>query len=75
MTILQVAVLTPNLTRRAQCTNWLLFYREELFGFTVEELKERRRLKQETEDQEREARIEKGEEIKEEWKPPVREGF
>mmetsp|Transcript_4304 Transcript_4304/g.12362 ORF Transcript_4304/g.12362 Transcript_4304/m.12362 type:complete len:309 (+) Transcript_4304:163-1089(+) len=34
--------LTPNLTRRAQCTNWLLYYREELFGYTLEELKERR---------------------------------
>jgi len=37
--------LTPNKTRRAQCTNWLLFFREELFGYTVEELKKRRQNK------------------------------
>eukprot|EP00546_Thalassionema_frauenfeldii_P014287 CAMPEP_0178914440 /NCGR_PEP_ID=MMETSP0786-20121207/11427_1 /TAXON_ID=186022 /ORGANISM="Thalassionema frauenfeldii, Strain CCMP 1798" /LENGTH=248 /DNA_ID=CAMNT_0020587349 /DNA_START=105 /DNA_END=848 /DNA_ORIENTATION=- len=39
------AELTPNKTRRAQTANWLLFYREELFGYTVEELKERREKK------------------------------
>jgi len=38
--------LTPNKTRRAQCANWLLFYREELFGYTVEELKKRRQQQQ-----------------------------
>ena len=41
--------LTPNLTRRAQCANWLIFYREELFGYTIEELTERRRLRREAE--------------------------
>jgi hypothetical protein len=71
-----VAELTPNLTRRAQCTNWLLFYREELFGYTVEELRERRRLKQEKAEQERLQKIkEDGEEEEEEWKPPVKEVF
>eukprot|EP00633_Aureoumbra_lagunensis_P008011 CAMPEP_0197318538 /NCGR_PEP_ID=MMETSP0891-20130614/51489_1 /TAXON_ID=44058 ORGANISM="Aureoumbra lagunensis, Strain CCMP1510" /NCGR_SAMPLE_ID=MMETSP0891 /ASSEMBLY_ACC=CAM_ASM_000534 /LENGTH=225 /DNA_ID=CAMNT_0042809051 /DNA_START=24 /DNA_END=701 /DNA_ORIENTATION=- len=30
--------LTPNKTRRAQCTNWLLYYREALFGISLEEL-------------------------------------
>lgn len=69
----KVAELTPNLTRRAQCTNWLLFYREELNGYTVEELRESRRLKQEQQEKERLERIEKGEE--EEWKPPVKEVF
>ena len=70
-----MAELTPNLTRRAQCTNWLLFYREELFGYTVEELRERRRLKQEKEEEERQKRIKEGGEEKEEWKPPVKEVF
>eukprot|EP00526_Cylindrotheca_closterium_P015732 CAMPEP_0113605812 /NCGR_PEP_ID=MMETSP0017_2-20120614/2528_1 /TAXON_ID=2856 /ORGANISM="Cylindrotheca closterium" /LENGTH=270 /DNA_ID=CAMNT_0000514329 /DNA_START=45 /DNA_END=857 /DNA_ORIENTATION=- /assembly_acc=CAM_ASM_000147 len=69
----KVSELTPNLTRRAQCINWLLFYREELYGYTIEELKERRRLKQEQQEKERLERIEKGEE--EEWKPPVKEVF
>mmetsp|Transcript_27398 Transcript_27398/g.61883 ORF Transcript_27398/g.61883 Transcript_27398/m.61883 type:complete len:254 (+) Transcript_27398:56-817(+) len=30
--------LTPNKTRRAQVTNWLLFYREKLWGVPLEEL-------------------------------------
>ena len=67
--------MTPNLTRRAQCINWLLFYREELYGYTIEELKERRRLKQEKAEQEKQRKIESGEEDKEEWKPPVKEVF
>ena len=44
---LQYKELTPNKTRRAQCANWLIYYREELFGYTIEELSERRRLKRE----------------------------
>ena len=28
----KLAELTPNKTRRAQCANWLLYYREALFG-------------------------------------------
>ena len=31
--------LTPNMTRRAQVANWLLFYRRELRGVSVEELR------------------------------------
>jgi tRNA 2-selenouridine synthase len=31
--------LTPNKTRRAQCANWVLYYREALFGKSLEELK------------------------------------
>mmetsp|Transcript_6857 Transcript_6857/g.14405 ORF Transcript_6857/g.14405 Transcript_6857/m.14405 type:complete len:118 (-) Transcript_6857:50-403(-) len=71
------AELTPNKTRRAQCANWLLYYREELFGYTVEELRERRRLKKEAEEEaERKRREEEGGgDAKEEWKPPVKEVF
>lgn len=65
---LQYKELTPNKTRRAQCANWLIFYREELFGYTVEELRERRRLKKEAEEKARQ-------EAEDEWKPPVKEVF
>eukprot|EP00551_Chaetoceros_affinis_P007179 CAMPEP_0203669208 /NCGR_PEP_ID=MMETSP0090-20130426/5637_1 /ASSEMBLY_ACC=CAM_ASM_001088 /TAXON_ID=426623 /ORGANISM="Chaetoceros affinis, Strain CCMP159" /LENGTH=310 /DNA_ID=CAMNT_0050533829 /DNA_START=60 /DNA_END=992 /DNA_ORIENTATION=+ len=70
------AELTPNKTRRAQCANWLLYYREELFGFTVEELKERRQKKKEAEEAEK-LRLEKesGKKMDDEWKPPVTEVF
>lgn len=34
-----MAELTPNKTRRAQCANWLLFYREALRGKTLEQLR------------------------------------
>jgi hypothetical protein len=64
----QYAELTPNKTRRAQCANWLIFYREELHGYTVEELRERRRLKKEEEALQKEP-------PEGEWKPPVREVF
>jgi len=68
----QYRELTPNKTRRAQCANWLLYYREELFGYTVEELRERRRLKLEAEKrQQEEEEGNKGDE----WKPPVKEVF
>lgn len=70
-----MAELTPNLTRRAQCVNWLLFYREELYGYTVEELRERRRMKQEKAEQERLQKIAEGGDGKDEWKPPVKEVF
>ena len=69
----QYKELTPNKTRRAQCANWLIFYREELFGYTIEELKEKRKLKREAEDAAEAKRLEKGEE--KEWKPPVKEVF
>ena len=62
----QYAELTPNKTRRAQCANWLIYFREELFGCTVEELRERRRLKQEEEAKKPQV---------DEWKPPVKEVF
>ena len=71
----KVSELTPNLTRRAQCINWLLFYREELMGYTIEELKERRRIKREKAEQEKQQKLEEGGEAKEEWKPPVKEVF
>jgi Domain of unknown function (DUF1823) len=71
----QVAELTPNMTRRAQCTNWLLFYREELYGYTVEQLRERRLLKQEKELQARQAKLDAGEQVIDEFKPPVKEIF
>lgn len=60
--------LTPNKTRRAQCANWLVFFREELFGYSLEELRERRRLKREAE-----AAAAAAEE--EGWKPPVKEVY
>jgi len=72
----QFAELTPNKTRRAQCANWLLYYREELFGYTVEELREKRRLKKEAEEVEkRRLEQESGKTTEDEWKPPVTEVF
>jgi hypothetical protein len=65
----QYSELTPNKTRRAQCANWLVYYREELFGYSVEELLERRQLKK---DEEEKAKQE-GE--ADQWKPPVKEVF
>jgi hypothetical protein len=44
--------LTPNMTRRAQAANWLLYYRRELRGVPIEELKRRReerRMREEAE--------------------------
>ncbi|KAL9186348.1 hypothetical protein ACHAXT_005586 [Thalassiosira profunda] len=71
----QYKELTPNKTRRAQCANWLIFYREELFGYTVEELREKRRLKKEAEAAAEANRLAEEGEKKEEWKPPVKEVF
>ena len=70
------AELTPNKTRRAQCANWLLYFREELFGFSVEELRERRQKKLEAEEAEK-RRLEEdsGKKMEDEWKPPVKEVF
>ena len=34
--------LTPNKTRRAQMVNWIIYYREQLWGKTLEQLKEER---------------------------------
>ena len=38
--------LTPNKTRRAQAVNWLIYYRDVLFGKTIEELKAQRSAEQ-----------------------------
>lgn len=69
----KISELTPNLTRRAQCTNWLLYYREELFGYTLEELREKRRTRQEKEAEEERKRVEENKE--KEWKPPLKDVF
>lgn len=69
----KISELTPNLTRRAQCTNWLLYYREELFGYTIEELQEKRRVRQEKEAEEERKRLEENNE--KEWKYPVKETY
>ncbi|VEU41648.1 unnamed protein product [Pseudo-nitzschia multistriata] len=69
----KVSELTPNLTRRAQIVNWLLYYREELFGYTVEELREKRRLKKEKEAEEQRKREERNEE--EPYRPPLKEVY
>ena len=42
--------LTPNMTRRAQVANWLLYYRRELRGVSIEELKRRRAARAEAEE-------------------------
>lgn len=65
----QYAELTPNKTRRAQCANWIVFFREELFGRSVEELRARREAKKAAEEKA------KKEGEPEEWKPPVREVY
>lgn len=71
----QYKELTPNKTRRAQCANWLVFFREELFGYTIEELKERRQLKQAAEAAAEAKRLEEEGETGDEWKLPVTEVF
>jgi hypothetical protein len=38
----KIKELTPNKTRRGQLGNWLIYYREKLFGKTIEELKKER---------------------------------
>lgn len=38
--------LTPNMTRRAQCANWLLYYRTSLHGVPLEELVHRKEKRQ-----------------------------
>jgi hypothetical protein len=44
--------LTPNMTRRAQVANWLLYYRRELRGVSIEELKRRREERRKREEAE-----------------------
>ena len=65
----QYSELTPNKTRRAQCANWLIYYREELYGYTIEELQERRRLKQMEVSQQQQLSTDS--DNNDEWKPPV----
>ncbi|GAX18284.1 hypothetical protein FisN_20Lh049 [Fistulifera solaris] len=60
----QYKELTPNKTRRAQCANWLIFYRNELFGYTLEELRAKRQQQKEQQ-QEQEPT----------WSPPVKEVY
>ena len=73
---MKYAELTPNKTRRAQCANWLLYYREELFGFTVEELREKRTLKKLTAEAESRRIVEEnGDDHGEEWKYPLKEVY
>mmetsp|Transcript_26497 Transcript_26497/g.34510 ORF Transcript_26497/g.34510 Transcript_26497/m.34510 type:complete len:283 (-) Transcript_26497:392-1240(-) len=69
----QFSELTPNKTRRAQVANWILFFREELMGYTVEELRERRRLKREAEEAEKQRLREQGENLDDEWQYPLKE--
>ena len=38
--------LTPNKTRRAQMVNWIIYYREKLWGKTLEQLREERMLEE-----------------------------
>ena len=87
----KISELTPNLTRRAQCTNWLLYYREELFGYTLDELIEKRKLKREKEENEQQQQQQQQENnsqdesgdgdkdadssVDKNWKPPVKEVF
>jgi len=42
----RLATLTPNKTRRAQVANWLVYYRSELRGVSLEELQRRKAAKQ-----------------------------
>ena len=70
----KLSELTPNLTRRAQVTNWLLYYREELFGVTLDELRERRRVKQQKEEEHERKRLADGDQEKP-WKPPLKEVY
>ena len=57
----KLAELTPNKTRRAQCANWLLYYREALFGVSLEELIAARDRDVEAENR---AAIERGESLR-----------
>lgn len=43
----KLSELTPNKTRRAQLCNWLIYYRERLFGKTIEQLRAERQKEKE----------------------------
>ena len=70
----QMKGLTPNKTRRAQSANWIIFFREELFGYSVEELRERRRLRLEAEAAAEAKMKEEGKEV-DTWKAPIKEVY
>ncbi len=72
--MIQMKGLTPNKTRRAQSANWIVFFREELFGYTIEELRERRRLKKEAEAAAEAKMREEGKEV-DTWHAPGKEVF
>ena len=44
--------LTPNMTRRAQVTQWLMYYRDELHNVSLEELQRRKEERRRKEEQE-----------------------
>jgi hypothetical protein len=47
--LFKIKELTPNKTRRAQLVNWLIYYRESLFGKSLDQLIAEREAKQATE--------------------------
>jgi len=55
--------LTPNMTRRAQVAQWLLYYREALHGVSLDELRRRREERAAEEAKEEAAANERGESI------------
>ena len=57
----KLAELTPNKTRRAQCANWLLYYRSALWRRSLEELIAARDRDVEAENR---AAIERGESLR-----------
>ena len=65
--------LTPNKTRRAQCTNWLIYFKNELYGVSLEELMERKKKRREDYAKADADLEEKGAEKP--WRSPVQEAF
>jgi len=65
--------LTPNMTRRAQCTNWLLYYKLNLFGVSLEELIRRKQERQEAIKREDDEIAARGEERP--WRAPTDEAY
>ena len=63
----KIAELTPNKTRRAQCANWLLYYRDHLFGYTLDELRAQRATSNKAPST--------SEQQEEDWRPPIKEVF
>ena len=65
--------LTPNKTRRAQAANWLLFFREELYGKSIEELVQKREAERAAEAEQKAASEDDGEPPA--FTPPINEVF